>query len=368
MKLEFPAMRGVMGGEVYYSAMIQIKNVPTLFDTYLDKKVIQVEERMSIDMKVEAQRRLNQKRVPEISEYILSHLKKSPKGYGYVFNSITVNSEGNLKFKEFAKGKNIGTLTVENFEKFTVADGQHRLMGIKHALAKTKDKAFKEETITVVFIDVRDSKGKADVSRMHQVFTDLNRNAQKVQGGVLAAMGGKPNEIIARRLIEEVGFFADRVEMEKNSPSRTSDHLLSLKAIKDCVDIQFGATKKIDIDSNLNKAKQLWTQLWQIIEPWKKFNDDELDATVIKTDYVCTHSVVLRSLTAVMTRIDQLPEAQKRKSINELKNMNWKKSNPFFKGKILTDDGGMINNKTSERALIKALSKKLGVEDGSIDS
>lgn len=364
--LTFPAMRGVMGRETYYVAMVPLTNVPTLFDTYLDRKLTQAKEKQDIDMQREAQRRLNLKRIPEISEYMLDTVKKKSK-YGYVFNSVTVNCEANLEFTELQKGTKLGMLAITEFDKFTVADGQHRILGIKDALSRSDDPQFKSETIAVVFFDVRDKRTrKPDIGRMHQIFTDLNRNAQKVQGGVLVSMGNQPNEIITRRLIENISFFEGLIESEKNNPSVNSEYLFSLNAIKQTVDIMVGPRSSRDrIEQNLAVVTDVWKTLIKSMPAWQQVSDREIDAAVLKQKQVCTHAVVLRALASIAIRAWQRPPARRNAVFKGISEMDWKKSNPFLIGKILNESKGIINNKTSERLLIQSLIKKFGLQDAS---
>jgi DNA sulfur modification protein DndB len=364
MSLTFPAMRGTMGGDTYYVAMVKMRNVPTLFDTYLDRKIVQAQEKQALDLQREAQRRLNLRRVPEISEYIRDAISKKSR-YGYVFNSITVNCEADLVFEEFASGSDLGALKVTSFDKFTVADGQHRLLGIKDALTRTGDKKFRDETLAVVFFDVRNRRsGQADLGRMHQIFTDLNRNAQKVQGGVLIGMGNQPNEIITRRLVDEIPFFEDLVECERNNPTLSSEAIFSLNVIKHTVDILIGPRSTRDqIEANLQTVKSVWAALIGHMPLWQAVAERELDAATVKKRYVCTHAVVIRSLAAVMARVWLLPEARRGEFLQQIAEIDWRKTNPFFRNKILNEQGGIINNKSSERLLVRNLLKKFELDD-----
>lgn len=366
MKLEFDAMKGMMGGEVYYVAMVQIRNVPTLFDTYLDRKMAQADSKGPIDLQQDAQRRLNQKRIPEISDYILESVNKSSK-FGYVFNSITANCESDMDFKPVKAGSSIGTLTIQNFDKFTVADGQHRLQGIKKALTETKSESFRNESIAVVFFDVRDKKTlKPNIARMHQIFTDLNRNAAKIPGGVLVGMGNMPNEIITRRLVAEVDFFDGIVEMEKSNPTRSDPNIFSLTNIKKTVDILIGSKdKRQSLEDNFQKVKRIWTELYEHMPVWQAVVKGKTDASKIKSDTVSSHAIVLRGLAIVCERISQEPVKSQKAYYNKLAAMDWsktKKKNKFT-GIILTESGGIINNMTAQKQLVKRLLKDLGLDD-----
>src|ERR671911_501048 len=76
MQMRFPAVRGRMGSREYYVAMLPLRVLPRLF-RFDDGRQLPPEQR--------AQRKLNEKRVPEITRYILDHEDD------WVFSSLTAS-------------------------------------------------------------------------------------------------------------------------------------------------------------------------------------------------------------------------------------------------------------------------------------
>ena len=133
----FPAIRGIQAGREYYSAMVQLKLIPTIFRF----------NESEVPAQVRAQRILNTARIPEIANYIINNPRD------YVFSSIAASiSEAPVKFIS-ADPKNpeskVGKLIIPMGAKILIKDGQHRRAAIELALNENPKLA--NETISVVF-------------------------------------------------------------------------------------------------------------------------------------------------------------------------------------------------------------------------
>ncbi|MBX3041159.1 MAG: DNA sulfur modification protein DndB [Bdellovibrionaceae bacterium] len=364
-ELKFPALRGKMGRKEFYVAMVKIKSVPNLFNTYLEHKQNQAEKKEDIDFSVEAQRAMNLKRIPEISQYIQDTFSTNTK-YTYVFNSITANCEMPLKFVPLKGSPDIGTLIIRDLEQFTVADGQHRLMGIKNAYHEMSDKNKKEfgnESIAVVFFDVRDPKsGRPDIKRKHQIFTDLNRSAKLVSKSALNAMGGRPNEQVTRFVISNFPGFSNRVEMEKSHPKRSSEKLFSAASIGDANTLLFGSITTEKIQETEQKAKLFWEKMYEAMPEWKNVVEGKEDPSYLKDKYLWTHAVVLRAIATVAAKAYSIGgEKAAEQLFKKMKNFDWRRTNPSLKRILISEAGHVHNAKTVERELVQYLCKTFGV-------
>ncbi len=95
MKVQFPAMKGMMGQRVYYACLMNLSSIPKMF-TFQDWIEFRPEDR--------EQRVLNRKRVPEISRYITENED------GYLFSSITASYQCEVKFRPVGDEDNLGML------------------------------------------------------------------------------------------------------------------------------------------------------------------------------------------------------------------------------------------------------------------
>src|SRR5687768_15537348 len=111
MNITFPAVKGRMGSRDYYVAMFPMSVVPRLFK-FRDWAELPPEAR--------AQRKLNEKRVPEITRYILEHEDD------WVFSSLTASFRAEEAFKPLVEDGSIGMLELPLDTEFLINDGQHR--------------------------------------------------------------------------------------------------------------------------------------------------------------------------------------------------------------------------------------------------
>ena len=79
---KFPVVRGVQAGREYYIAMIPMRMLEKLFPN--EDEFVLPEYR--------AQRKLNESRIPVISQYIIENRDS------YVFSALAASIDGNFKF------------------------------------------------------------------------------------------------------------------------------------------------------------------------------------------------------------------------------------------------------------------------------
>ena len=134
MYVHVPAMRGQIGSRTYYSCLMPMSAIPNLFK-FTDWTGFTPEDR--------EQRVLNEKRVPDLANYILDNEKD------YLFSSITVSYKTEPIFVPNSEGSPIGELRIKLGDEMIINDGQHRRAAIEMALRENP--AIGDETIAVVF-------------------------------------------------------------------------------------------------------------------------------------------------------------------------------------------------------------------------
>src|SRR5437899_1703665 len=111
MKVQFPAMRGRMGGRDYYATLVKLNAVPMMFK-FTDWADAMPEDRM--------QRVLTQKRIPDITSYITENED------GYLFSSITASYKCDVHFEPSGEeGAGVLSMDLQDAQ-FVINDGQHR--------------------------------------------------------------------------------------------------------------------------------------------------------------------------------------------------------------------------------------------------
>ncbi|MBE6625083.1 MAG: DGQHR domain-containing protein [Ruminococcaceae bacterium] len=153
LKYQFPAVKGKQAGKEYYICMIPLGLLSKIF----------IIENGDVAPEHRAQRKLNESRIPEISNYILENRES------YVFSALAASVDGEMHFVPYNSNSNIGVLEIDMGASFLINDGQHRKAAIDAAIEE--DETLKDETISVVLY--KDN----GLTRSQQMFTDLNKHA-----------------------------------------------------------------------------------------------------------------------------------------------------------------------------------------------
>ena len=97
LKYQFPAVRGSQAGKDYYICMVPLGLLGKIF--LIDNNDVAPEHR--------AQRKINEARIPEIRDYILSNRDT------YVFSALAASVDGNMNFVPSANNGNTGLLEID---------------------------------------------------------------------------------------------------------------------------------------------------------------------------------------------------------------------------------------------------------------
>ena len=238
-----PAVRGIFGSWVYYSALLNLKDVADH---------IKVAEEIHPNKKLSEmiQRELETKRASEIAEYLCTQKER-------FLNSLVVAVYGGEP-KWFALSNirpetpefdpstldedtlaSIGFLSLSGDETFFALDGQHRLAGIRKALKKDGKLGFDE--INVLFVAHQET--EQGRQRTRRLFTTLNKRAKPVsKGSIIALDEDDTMAIISRCLVEQNPWFmGNRIvyQATNNMPSKNRSAFTTIGALYDLLSILF---------------------------------------------------------------------------------------------------------------------------------
>ena len=148
-------------------------------------------------------------------------------------------------------------------EKLFTLDGQHRLIGIKEAVAEAPNLG--EDELSIIFIAHRtDSEG---LERSRRLFTTLNKNAVPVSKGEIVALDEDDTmAITVRRLIRENPMFMeDRIlnNTTDNIPKSNQTCLTTIGNLYDLLSILFTKVYVISKKKTLNDQKDELTKVRQ---------------------------------------------------------------------------------------------------------
>ena len=254
-EIVLPALRGIMGDWVYYSCLIDLKDLSSRVH-YAEE--IHKNEGLSDMM----QRQLQSGRDAQIAEY----LKMQPQRF---FNSLVVATyDGQPNWHALSDVRNkantdelqnlsqetvesVGFLTLRGDEKLFAVDGQHRLAGVKKAFLDGLEQDPYDE-VSVIFVAHKDT--SEDLERTRRLFTTLNKTARPVSKGEIITLDEDDvMAICVRRLIEETELFGDKriaFVANNNMPISNKTSLTTIGNLYDVLTILFTGAQ-----SELKKKK-----------------------------------------------------------------------------------------------------------------
>lgn len=207
--LALPALRGAVGDWIYYSCLMPITEI-ALRVKYADE--IHPDKALSELI----QRSLEGPRAKHIAEYLTTKER--------FFNSLVLATYGGspdwLEVGNFKSSNNaeilklvpepskdaLGFLGLSGSEKIFAIDGQHRLAGIRRAIADGTD--LSQEQAPVILVGHK--KDAAGMQRTRRLFTTLNKTAVAVRKrDIIALDEDDVMAIVARRLVETNSSFQD---------------------------------------------------------------------------------------------------------------------------------------------------------------
>lgn len=206
--INIPAIRGVLGEIVYYTASFTFKQIAE----YVKK--VDDELHTSASLKDQLQRSLT-KNHESITNYILTQKE-------HFFNSLVLAvydgdpewNEIEIRFDD-TDYYSLGFLRLNGEEKIFPVDGQHRVEGIKEAIKQ--DPALGDETISVILIGHH--KDKEGMEKTRRIFSTLNRYAKPVSTGDIIALDEDDTvAIVTRDMLESFPLFMnENISEEKKT-------------------------------------------------------------------------------------------------------------------------------------------------------
>lgn len=314
----FPAIRGIQANKEFYSVMCPLEVVSKLFNFYNNE----------IPEESRAQRILNEKRIPEIRDYICNNLDS------YVFSSITASIDGDYKFLPYSENNDLGVLHISMNSNLLVNDGQHRKAAIDEAI---KDEpALKKEHISVVlFVD-------QGLRRSQQMFSDLNRHAVNVSNSLSILYDQRnPTMKLAKEILSTNQRLFSLVEKSNNSIGKKSKKLFTLSSF-------FEATKRLisDIEFETDQkfrefAIEYWTFIFDNFNEWKHIISGEVTAYSSRQVSLSTYGVIIETIGMLGNEIYKKDIKDWKDKIIQLNFIDWSRTNPFWQHRFVQPDGSL---------------------------
>lgn len=341
MYVHVPAMRGKIGSRTYYACLMPLSAIPNLFK-FTDWAGFTPEDR--------EQRVLNEKRVPELRDYINDNEDD------YIFSSITASYKSSPIFDPVQNGNGmdgaIGVLKLKLGDELIINDGQHRCAGIAEALKENPN--IGDHTISVLLFPWEDK------ARVQQMFSDLNRFVQKTSKS-LDILYDKRDKISAATLasLEQVPVFHDLTDKDSVSLKSKSPKLFTLAALYDANRELLKGREEEDILSNADMLTNYWKVVAQHMEDWNTVQSRHMEAGELRAAKISSHSTVLRALGGL--GLELMKDENWRERLAGLKSIDWSKKNPDWENVCIVANS-VVSNRQARAATKAYIKGKLGMD------
>ena len=318
----------------YYIAMVPLGILSKLFH----------DEEEYILPEYRAQRCINEARIPEIRDYILSNRNS------YVFSALSASIDGNFEYVASEIDNNIGLLKVDMNAVFLINDGQHRKAAIQEAIKE--DPSLVEETISIVFFK------DEGLEKSQQMFADLNKHAVKSTMSLSTLYDDRdPIANAVKQVVAEIPFLNKYIDKEKDSLGKNSSKLFTLANF-------LRANRRILKDNSIAQQDQdfltnYWQAIFANISEWHLLERKQLYKCDLKEEYILTLSVTLNAFGRLGRYFLENPE-----HLNKLKlldQIDWTRMNTDWQGRVISAQGRIINNEDSIIKICNYIKTRLGL-------
>ncbi len=337
----FEALRGVQAKREFYLIMCTFTTITKHFVFDKDPR-IRPEDR--------AQRKLRESRIPDITNYILENRSN------YIFSSITISVGGRIKFipapGEGSDGR-IGRLYIPLDAPILINDGQHRCAAIKAAFEK--DPSLESEKVSVVVFEDRGLK------HSQQMFADLNKHVVKPTRSLGLLYDHRDTYArFIKNLINDVGVFDGRIEMERTNISNRSTKFFTLNAVADAT--RYLLKMKFKTKSIASEKQRLavdyWNSVASNIPQWSLLVQGKMTTAEMRKGYVHAHANILTALGLVGHVLTQNHNWHRK--LKTLQKIDWRKSNPDWQDKVVMD-GRMLKHRLGIKRAANQILQEMGV-------
>lgn len=335
---KFPVVRGVQAKREYYIAMVPLKMISRLFPN--DEEYVLPEYR--------AQRKINERRVPVISKYIVDNRDN------YVFSALAASIDGKFTFCPNVGNRDTGVLEVSMDAHFLINDGQHRKAAILEAIKE--DETLGEETISIVFYEDQ------GLSRSQQIFTDLNKNAVKTSNSIAELYDSRDIlAVITRNAIKENEFLNTYTDKEKDILGKYSSNLFTLNTFYTANRYIFSSGEVKNRKSDELFLKKYWCAISKNIVPWNELQAKELSKVDLRENYIATQGIVIQALGRVGRFFYDNPTLDMDQTLIGLQGINWKRSARKWRQRAIRENGRIITNKHAAILIANEIKKDLNI-------
>ena len=292
-ELKVPGLCGHMGNWVYYTTFMRMRDVADRISL-----ATIIHQNTALDELI--QREVESSHSDSIRDYLL-HQKER------FFNALVIGVYGSAPkwaelsvadkhrvgfgdIPEYIEGA-LGILVFDGSEKLFAIDGQHRVVGIRKALAEKPELG--SEELSVIFVGHRTD--RAGTERTRRLFTTLNRYAKPVNKMQIIALD--EDDLVAittRRLLNQHILFKNWTSKKKGKSISNNDRqsFTTIITVYDTMDRYLPANRRgwtklkrfrpsdAVLNTYLNRAVQVWDGLLQHFQPLRELASSKANEEV----------------------------------------------------------------------------------------
>lgn len=365
------------GGRYWYSAPLPYSVIGALIQTTSVKG-----KSDAISSEV-VNRFLDKKHVNELKLYIINNKDN------FTIPPVTLVSKSDITFKPIdygngdfpnkeimlekikVMGSALGKITIPLGYTFTALDGNHRCKAIAELAAEHLEVVTGNNLLCNIVHETNNLKIRQD-------FVDINQNAKTTTATINTLFDTRdPLARLTSEVIDGINYLGESVELFSASISKTSKKLYTLNNIKNSIveisnhDSQNktsikGLSEDLKIDPDLQEVLKLELDMFFDLLKQNSIVQEYLEATTVdekvrvRTNGVITSGVGLIIASRVIANAAEYSREFKHEEIiKKVMNFDWRRSNSFFKGKIISEGGNIISNISSIKETANALLEEL---------
>lgn len=339
MYVHVPAMKGKMGNRTYYACLMPLSAIPSLFK-FTDWADFTPEDR--------EQRVLNQKRVPDLANYMLENEDD------YLFASITASYKSEPTYTAYDKDGegSIGVLKLRLGDELIINDGQHRCAGIAQALKQNP--ALGEHTISVLLFPYESR------DRVQQMFSDLNRFVVKTSKSLDILYDRRdPISIATMFALDKIEVFRELTEKEDISLKAKSTKLFTLAALYDANSELLKGRDQEDAEGMAKLLVEYWAAVAANMPDWAKVLKGQKSSIELRAEKISAHSTVLRALGGIGAELMKEPDWKQ--NLACIRNIDWSKKNKDWENVCIVANS-VVSNRQARAATKAYIKSKLGMD------
>lgn len=327
IKLE--ALRGIQANTEYYTVQLRIDELKLLVS--FAEKNIPAPQRIQRDLSIS--------RVKSLAGYVMSNR------VSYVLPAVTIVIEGSYRFEPYSETSQYGLLVLDEGTKLFPLDGQHRLLGLQHALHTMEDLGC--ETIAAIVLD------RKGLLERRQAFFDINQLAKRVGAPAKAMDHRSPGTSLVAHVIAQdssryrVLVFSEKyINYNKASLGKKDTQIFSYTALQKAIEYSRYHIKNSHLPQQIETVREYWFTVAQYMTDWQLS-----DPVKVRDLTIATHGVTLEGLGKLgrcfLVEAKELGEG-KIEFLKKLQFVDWSKGNEDWvtqgildaKGKVITSGAG----------------------------